>query len=116
MLKITPTTEYPFSDPNKPDSYAALKLDFGTVIGSMTLKPSVALMYAVTLRKTVKQYFGKFNYDVSTLPFKVIANKEISLVETTFPRAFSILIMNPEGFLGWADHLEEKAKELLLNN
>lgn len=91
----------------------AIELDFGTELNWVAVNPREALILARTYRQKVEQWFGVLSYDASTLPIKVTANQSKRVVESQFPRSMSTLVMNPEGYLGWADHLASAAQQLL---
>jgi len=90
-----------------------IEMDFGTTLNWVAVSPREALIMARTFRQKVEQWFGVLTYDASTLPIKVSANLQKHLVECRFPQSVSVLVMNPEGYLGWADHLAIAAQQVL---
>ncbi len=86
-----------------------LAMNFGTSLNWLTLPPQTAHLHAILFRLLVEEDFGILPYDASTLPLKVVANKENKMVEIFMPVAMEILVANPEVFLAWADRLDEEA-------
>jgi hypothetical protein len=116
MLKTTPTQANPFGIPENKDGYATMMIQFTKKIEWLSMSPYDALVQAEAWRHMVKDLFGECTYNAAGLPFKVIANRKTGLVVTTFGQSVRTLVMNPEAFLGWADHLEARAREFMSVN
>lgn len=123
MPKIGPTGEFPFGEPiNEKDrggifvglhvrrAARQIILNFNTTTDWLAMPRSETIATIEEFRKIVTKNFGHLPYDASTLPIKVTVNHTKGIVESRLPIATSVLVANPEMFLGWADHLEAAAR------
>lgn len=81
-------------------------MQFGTEVSWLAAPPSEMRQLAQQMRKRCIEEFGHLPYDKSTLPIRVIANREKGVVELTLPQSAATLAANPELWLALAEVID----------
>lgn len=81
-------------------------MKFGTVISWLAISPDEAQQLATTIRSKCTATFGNLSYDKSTLPIRVIANRDKDVVELYLPQSMETLAANPEMWLALSEVIE----------
>ena len=87
-------------------------MEFGTELSWLASSVEEGRQQAKLFREMVKKRCGNLPYSAKSFPFKVVANKEKSVIETTFTHTTPAIVANPEFWLGWAEHIERCIKTL----
>jgi hypothetical protein len=125
-MKLGPDNSYPLGQPMFAGDRGGLLagfsvvkdkrwcvMQFGTVLDIVGMQADEARTLAQSFRARVHENFGRLPYNPATLPLQVIAEREKNVVMVRLPQATSVLVANPEMWLGLADHLDRAAAELL---
>ena len=79
---------------------------FGTAVSWLVGSPEEMQRMATGIRSRCFGAFGRLRYDKSTLPIRVIANRDKRLIELYLPQSMEMLIANPEMWLALSDKIE----------
>jgi hypothetical protein len=114
-----PTGEFPKGRLNSEDrgslcvSFTVLKdlriavMSFGTELQWLAFYYEQTKSIVTLIRKRIIEEFGELSYDKSTLPIKVINNREKNIIEIHLPKETQRLAANPEMWLALAEVIED---------
>lgn len=118
---IGPQGRYPYGQPLKEGDGGEIRvgfyineekhlacLNFGTLLTWLSVPPAEAAKQVKIIKNAVIRVFGERPYDKSTLPIRVIANREKGVIELHFPLVATSFCANPEVWLALCERIEEE--------